>query len=350
MQKVNSKESLEWFKQLLSIDSTSGKEDEVVYWLCNNLKTASNKVEVLENGDGVLNVRCSWGKPRVFLCTHCDTVPPFIPPVIDGDKIKGRGACDAKGQIFSMFQACLILEEADVSDFGLLILSGEETGSFGAKAYNSKYNGGEAIIVGEPTDNKMVAASKGTQSFAITIKGRSCHSGYPELGSSAINKFVEFVNALNNYSFPVDEVLGETTWNIGELKSDNKQNILSPEVYFRIYFRTTFVSAGKIKDVIHDLLPEDSLVEDFGGDQPLCYLTFDGFPTKTVAFGSDAPRLTQFKHRILCGPGSITVAHTQKEFITLQDIKVAVEQYISFVKKLLNEDTDIGLRPYGPHD
>ena len=64
-------------------------------------------------------------------------------------------------------------------------------------------------------------------------------------------------------------------------------------------------------------------------------MTLEGFPQTTVAFGSDTPRLSKFARRALCGPGSISVAHTAAEHILLQDIETAVEQYVRMACTLL---------------
>lgn len=326
---------IEFFLDMLSIESTSGSERFFGEWLSEKLRTETNEVTVLEVGDGTVNIECKWGIPRVWFCTHCDTVPPYISPEKVENRIYGRGACDAKGQIFSMFMACIRLEKSGFNDFGLLILAGEETGSFGAKAYSALQRSNGIVIVGEPTDNAMVKASKGTHAFEITLHGKSCHSGYPELGCSAIDLFVDFLNKLRNVKWPNDELLGLTTWNIGELHSRNRQNILSEKVCFRLYFRTTFQSAPLVKKVLLGLLPDGSDMIDNGGDTPTQYITFEGFPQTVVAFGSDTPHLHCFSGKILCGPGSITVAHTHDEYIEISDIEKAIEQYFSFAKILL---------------
>lgn len=318
------------FLDMLRIDSTSGREAEFACFLESALKTPLNTVRRFESADA-LNLLFSWGSPKFFFCTHMDTVPPYIPPALEGDVVKGRGACDAKGQIFSMFEACKELEHQGYTDFALLLLSGEETGSFGAKAFTRDCPGGDIVLVGEPTDGKMVSASKGTKSFAVRIPGKACHSGYPQFGKSAVEKFIDFCNELRSVSFPVDPVLGETTWNIGNLASDNPQNILSPEVSFRIYFRTTFVSDSMVQEWMESRPGME--VTPYGGDTPMTYFTVEGIPLTTVAFGSDAPRLDKFARRALCGPGSIRVAHTPDEQISLGEIEQAVKQYITiFVK------------------
>ena len=157
------------FNEMLAIDSTSGREGELADFLAGRLKTEHNEVKRFE---GVQNVMVSWGQPRVVFCTHLDTVPPYIAPEFDDHgEVRGRGTCDAKGQIFAMWEACKALEAKGYDGFGLLLLVGEETGSYGAKAFREQHPGAEWGIVGEPTDNCMASAAKGTKSFEVTFTG-----------------------------------------------------------------------------------------------------------------------------------------------------------------------------------
>ena len=348
------------FLDMLRFDSTSSKEGAFADYLAGIMAGPGRRIETFEVGDGTRNLLVSWGTPKVIFCSHLDTVPPYIAPVVEDGVVRGRGTCDAKGQIFSMYEACRQLEARGCTDFGLLLLAGEETGSFGAKAYNAlmSKNGGSSqawLIVGEPTDNAMASAAKGTKSFEVTFDGRPCHSGYPENGESAILYFNDFVNALRSIVFPVDEVLGETTWNIGKLVSDNPQNILSEKLSCRVYFRTTFESDEMVCNVMKNIAGADAklrfgrrkvqdgsdivakdvapwqkamTVKAFGGDTPSRFDVLEGFESKPVAFGSDAPQLTCFAHKILCGPGSILVAHKDEEHVLLSDLEKAVANYV----------------------
>ena len=322
-----------FFKEFLSIDSTSGKERKVAEWLAERLPgmfPAANRpaLRVEEVGDGTLNLLLTWGAPRIVFCSHLDTVPPYIEPSFADEVIKGRGSCDAKGQVFAIVEACKRLAEEGKTDFGMLLLAGEETGSWGAKAFAKTDFKAEYLVVGEPTDNCMVSASKGTKSFDLKFTGEPFHSGYPQYGVSAVDLFVEFVNALKAKDFGMDPVLGETTWNIGLVHSDNPQNILSPELTCRLYFRTTFVSDEAVCAWMAEAQNGRLAVTPRGGDTPARYWTVEGIPTKAVAFGSDAPHLTGFAHKAICGPGSITVAHRDDECIRAADLATAVEQYI----------------------
>ena len=318
---------MELFRQILSFDSTSGSERELGQWLAEHLEAPF--VETFEVGDGTLNVLLRWSEtPRVVYCSHMDTVPPYIPPTFTDDRVLGRGTCDAKGQFYAMYRACQRLAAAGEKDFALLIVSGEETGSWGAKAFSKTDFTAPLLVVGEPTDNCMVSASKGTKRFDLTFTGKAFHSGYPEHGLSAVELFVDFMNALRAAGFPDDPVLGPTTWNVGHLVSDNPQNILSPELSCRLYFRTTFASDAAVEAWMRAQASDRLRVEEIGGDAPARYFTLPGFPTKPVAFGSDAPHLTGFAQKIICGPGTITVAHRDDEFLSLSDFQQAINNYV----------------------
>ena len=351
----------ELFLQMLNMDSTSGKEREFADFLAVRFDGSGRRIQVFEAEGGFRNVLVSWGNPKVFFCSHLDTVPPYISPSVDNVSdvvFRGRGTCDAKGQIFAMYEACKALEAQGRTDFALLLLYGEETGSFGAKAYNAMIDHpleDSWVIVGEPTDNCMASAAKGTKSFEVRFTGKACHSGYPENGESAIEYFNDFMNALCSIVFPKDEVLGETTWNVGKLVSDNPQNILSDSLTCRVYFRTTFESDEMVCNIMKNIAGPDAKlrfgrrkVQDgsdivakavapwqkamsvtaYGGDSPSRFEVFEGFPSKPVAFGSDAPQLSCFPHKILCGPGSILVAHKDEEHISLNDLEIAAANYV----------------------
>ena len=330
---------LQLFKDILEVDSTSGKERALAEWLLERLEAPCK--EAMEVGDGTLNLLFSWGTPQVVFCTHLDTVPPYIAPVFPAgvslsgtslrdpsqETIKGRGACDAKGQIVALYTACKELEAQGRTDFGLLLVSGEETGSWGAKAFAKTDFRAPYLIIGEPTENKMVSACKGTLSYELTFRGEAFHSGYPQYGTSAVDLFVDFYNSLKTTDFGTDPELGETTWNVGLLHSDNPQNILSPELTCRIYFRTTFLSHQAVQDWMEQ--QKNVVTRRVGlGDTPAKYMTVDGIPAAPASFGSDAPHLTNFTHKAICGPGSIRHAHRPDEQITLAELETAVAQYV----------------------
>jgi acetylornithine deacetylase len=208
----------------------------------------------------------------------------------------------------------------------------------------------------------MASAAKGTKAFEVTFTGKACHSGYPENGLSAVEMFCDFMNALRSIVFPKDDVLGDTTFNVGKLSSDNPQNIVSDKLTCRVYFRTTFESDEMVCNVMRnmagpqarlrfgrrtvqdgsDIISKDVApwqksmsVNPLGGDSPTRFTVLDGFESKPVSFGSDAPQLKNFRRKILCGPGSILVAHRDEECVSLKDLETAVANYIKMFEKLI---------------
>ena len=159
---------LEFFLEILGTCSTSGEERRLAEFLEERLPVPGCTVIEHEVGDGTINVMLDWsgtGKPSFVFCTHMDTVPPFIKPSVvcvrkgeilpdgrvaldDDTMITGRGSCDAKGQLFTMYNACLRLQKEGYTDFGLLLLAGEETGSHGAIAWTRDCEGGDFVLVG----------------------------------------------------------------------------------------------------------------------------------------------------------------------------------------------------------
>ena len=344
------------FLDILSFDSTSGAEKPLADYLEKELKAP--RVQTWDVPEGGRNLLFSWGTPRVVFCTHMDTVPPYIPPVFpegicDFEKggasktaenasapmtVFGRGACDAKGQIVALYAACCQLAAEGLDGFGLLLLSGEETGSWGAKAFAKTDFRAPYLIIGEPTEGKMVSACKGTKAFELVFHGEAFHSGYPQFGHSAIDSFVDFVNELRTVDFGQDPELGATTWNIGRLVSDNPQNVLSPELRCRLYFRTTFLSDSRVEEEVKRIAGEAAApsieVVAIGGDTPSRWFTIPGFEAAPASFGSDAPHLTNFEHRAICGAGSIRFAHRPDEQVSLSELDAAAERYVAMFKAL----------------
>src|SRR5204862_4866330 len=96
------------------------------------------------------------------------------------------------------------LLEANVSDFGLLFVVGEEAGSAGARAANQVPNHSRYLINGEPTESKLALGSKGALRAALKAVGRAAHSAYPHMGESAIDKLLDILADLRRLQLPVD--------------------------------------------------------------------------------------------------------------------------------------------------
>jgi len=183
----------------------------------------------------------------------------------------------------------------------------------------------------------MVSGCKGTKAFELVFHGEAFHSGYPQFGHSAIDSFVDFVNELRAVDFGSDPELGPTTWNIGRLVSNNAQNVLSPELRCRLYFRTTFLSDARVEEEVRRIAAASNHeieITAIGGDTPSRWFTIPGFEAAPASFGSDAPHLTNFEHRAICGAGSIRFAHRPDEQVSLAELDEAAERYVAMFKAL----------------
>src|SRR5690242_9781758 len=155
-----------------------------------------------------------------------DTVPPFITSSEDSENIYGRGSCDAKGIIAAQITAADRLRAQGLS-VGLLFLVGEERDSLGAKVANQHAPGSRFLVNGEPTDNRLALASKGTLRVEVIASGKMAHSAYPELGDSAIDKLLVVLERLRVMELPSNPEFGPCTLNIGTIEGGRAPNVIS---------------------------------------------------------------------------------------------------------------------------
>src|SRR5437773_2382421 len=240
-------------KRLIAIPSISGDEKAVALFLADYLSGIGLHVELQDAEADRPNVYARRGEPEVILSTHTDTVPPYVEFREDDDFIYGRGACDAKGLIAAMVKAGEGLIEANVSDFGLLFVVGEEAGSPGARAANAIPNRSRYLINGEPTESKLALGSKGALRAMLRASGRAAHSAYPEMGESAVNKLLDVISDLRRIELPSDETLGATTMNIGMLKGGVAANVIPPEAEAELMFRVV-TSTQSLKNLIEGVV------------------------------------------------------------------------------------------------
>jgi acetylornithine deacetylase len=320
-------------RALVSIESVTGNEQACGIFLRRALEARGFQVEMQPVEGGRANVLALRGNPEIVLSTHMDTVPPFIPPNEDAEFIYGRGSCDAKGIIASQVMAAERLVAESVSDFGLLFLVGEETLSDGARVANDAPRGTKYMINGEPTENKLALGTKGILRVDLRTRGRMAHSAYPQFGESAIDKLLDVLADLRALKLPHDPTLGASTLNIGIISGGRAANVIPDEAAAQILIRTVN-GTQELRGQIARLL--DGRCEyEFVRDTPALHMeTLPGFETDVVAFTTDLPSLTRWGRPILLGPGSIRVAHTDRECVAKADLTRAVELYCRLVRDL----------------
>jgi len=330
-------EVFELAKSLMSIPSISGDEKAVGFFLRDHLESLGWSVELQPVSENQNNVIATLNEtPRVWLSTHMDTVPPFIPPTEDDEKIYGRGACDAKGIIAAQINAAEQLRKERIEDIGLLYTVEEERASTGAKAANLHPLAAkcEYMINGEPTDNDLAIGSKGTFRLNIKTKGMAAHSAYPEEGDSAIEKLLDILDDIRHTKFPNDDFFGDTTVNIGTIEGGAALNVIPPTAEAGLAIRLT-TKRQPIEDALRSIVRDRGEIEILSFSEPVRMFEADGFNKKVVRFTTDIPHMPNWKNPLLLGPGSILVAHTKHEFVLKRDLETAVSLYIGLVTKLL---------------
>jgi acetylornithine deacetylase len=320
--------------ELLSIQSTTGSEGTTVDFVSRWLVGRGWNVTLQEVSQGRSNIWASRSGGGVTFSTHLDTVPPYVPPRLEGTKLFGRGSSDAKGIAAAMLVAADRLVGGGEKRVELLFVVGEEKGSDGARAANNLGTKSRFLINGEPTESKLASGAKGSLRAIIRTRGREAHSAYPHLGQSAIEPMLELLPTLRKLPLPSDPVLGETTVNIGTIKGGTEANIIPAHAEAEIMFRLVS-DVGPIKKMILDWAKGRADVE-FGSHIPAQrFATVPGFDTEPVAYTSDIPLLSNWGEPFLFGPGSIHVAHTPDEFIDVDELRTSVDDYERLAKTLL---------------
>ncbi len=335
---------LEFARQLIDIESTTGNEGEVGQFLANFLRERGYSVleQPLDDlplpapGSRIprVNVIAAVGEPDVVFSTHFDCVPPFFPSRIEDGKLFGRGSCDAKGILAAQVAAAERLRAKGETRIGLVFVGGEERGSDGAKAANKIASKTKFLINGEPTDLRLGAATRGCYRVRLTATGKAAHSGYPELGESAIEKLMDCLMALRDADWPADALLGKTHYTVGLINGGMAPNVIPPNAEAEVFFRT--VGAHEpVRELLHATLGGRVKIEEILELPAVTMHTVPGFETAVFSYFSDIPFLSNWGAPLLLGPGSIHVAHTDREHVSIDELQRAVDVYEQLAATLL---------------
>jgi acetylornithine deacetylase len=329
-------EPVAFARSLIDIDSTTWREGAAARRLAAELSTLGYQVTEQPVSDDRINVFARLdAPPQVVFSTHIDCVPPFFPSRVERGLLFGRGACDAKGIIAAQVAAAERLRAAGETRFALLFVAGEERGSDGAAVANAQAPPGVRFLInGEPTDNRLGAATRGMYRLRLNAKGRAAHSSFPELGESAIDKLLDALMVIRGLDLPDDPLLGRTHYNVGLIEGGVAPNVISPHASAELMFRIVGDGAPirAALRVVKSLVRIEHILEI-----PAVRLhTVPGFETAVFPYTTDVPVLTNWGTPLLVGPGSIHVAHTDEEHLSIAELHQAVELYTSLARSLLH--------------
>lgn len=338
-------------------------------------------VQVHEAVPGRPNVIARWEGapgPTLGFCSHIDVVPAgdhslwAVDPYgasIDGGRLFGRGSSDAKGPIAAALEAVAMLKASGFEPTGTLeleLVSDEESGGFKGAGWlvQEGLTRPDIAIVGEPTLLRVVRAQRGIAWSRITTHGVAAHGSAPERGVNAIDHMAalirELLSSVPDISHPV---VGAPTLSIGTIHGGAKLNIIPASCVIEIDRRT--IPGETNEDVIaqfeaaveraREVYPDmDATVEIVDSGAPFempadsrlvrtmaeATETATGRASEIIGFrgASDARFLVEAGAEVIVfGPGDITLAHTARESIDLEDLAGGAIAYALAFARLLGQ-------------
>jgi succinyl-diaminopimelate desuccinylase len=302
------------------------------------------------------------GSPVVMFEAHLDTVglsgTATTKARSHAGRVYGRGACDTKGSLTAMLEGVRLLAGLDPSRRPTVVMVGsidEEFAGTGAETLSKADNDIDMAVVGEPTGLEVATAHKGVLRFEIAVHGRPAHSSKPYLGVNAISAMAPVVLAIESEYVPrlqdvVHPLVGSPTLNVSTIRGGTAQNIVPAECVIAIDRR---VNPGENPEAI--LAEVDSLLEslpsgeasfersaptlvtsplDTPTDHPLVVALQSGQETVLgergqpmgMTFGTDASLFGPSGIPcVVFGPGSIDQAHSDEEWVEVEDVAKAAE-------------------------
>jgi acetylornithine deacetylase/succinyl-diaminopimelate desuccinylase-like protein len=313
-------------------------------------------------------VRASRAAETLLVASHLDTVPvdrmsidPFDPRVSDG-RLQGRGSCDTKAGMAALMAALeRVLERGSLARNLVLVGEADEesSGSVGVSDVLAHLAGTRIdwAIATEPTELRVVNAHKGTAFLRVEAQGRACHSSEPGRGRNAIVALARAIGVLEELSLDLARRphagLGAATLSVGLVGGGQAPNIVPDRAWLVMDRRTLPGDTGEsLRAEIDGAFARAGLVdvkvsEVRMGKQPLytaptqaaaqaCFRALERCgcnpDPRSVAFGTDAGLFAREGiPSLVLGPGSITQAHTEAEYVEIDQL----ERMVAVFEQLL---------------
>ncbi len=358
---------------------------ELIDYICEYLSSYNIETSRIYNQDkSKASIYYSIGRvelPGLVLSAHTDTVPvdaqqwsqnPYELK-IHKNRYYGRGTSDMKGFISLVLALTPWIISKSFSEPVHVALSyDEEVGCLGVGPLISKMKNNicnpKLVIVGEPTDLKIINQHKSCHTFETEFYGKKAHSCYPEWGCNAVYYANDFINELRkieqtlfdgdqdtNFEPPYSSLnvgliegglahniipdYARVTWNIRCLPNENPHDILSnlfskilPSIEYEM--KKNFSEARVSNKNTSNILP---LYQDNYPDMLNSLTKTDLTHKHGVSYGTDAGFFSDIGWKtIVCGPGKIEQAHTSDEYIEIDDIKDGIDFMISLMNGILS--------------
>lgn len=375
--KIDKQELVGILNKLISIPghlNIPGQESEIGRYILSIFKSEKIDTTLQEVEDGRSNVISSikgtWPGMSLALNGHIDTVPPNdsmkeYEPVIRDGKVFGLGAADMKGSLAAMIYSMIILKRSGIKLNGSAFFTGvigEETGGTGTRYLLQNGFNADFIIVGEPTDLKVVNSHKGCYQLDIVIKGKAAHASIPEKGVNAISAMCEFIALINKEYLPVlkerkQGSIGSPTLSIGMIRGGKKVNIVADKCTVTLDRR--WIDSEQLPDLKNEIehylkkvcenieginyeiipgLPDGCYFGPFFLRSDHKYIkilkrVYDSLGKKMEISGmqgwTDASTIVYHGiPAVIIGAGSMELAHSECEFVEISEVVEAAKIYL----------------------
>ncbi len=375
-------------KKIVRIPSLPGHEGDVAGAIITEMERLNyDKVWTDKAGNIIGQINGGQG-PTVLLNGHMDHVdpgpaegwpyPPFSGQIVDGE-LWGRASVDMKGPVACMIYALGLFKKMGLKPPGNVLMTVpvmEEVGGLGTQYLASRLKG-EAAICGEPSHNTLRRGHRGRIGLKVTFKGRSAHASAPHLGHNPHYVAATFLTKLKTLEMETDDTLGPATVAPTLYATDQvSPNVIPSEVYIDLDWRNVpdelpteildrvqkladaclADQATEMEAVVEistsDFTTYTGLKKKFPAVFP-SFLLADDHPVLTAAqstlanvvgeergvdiwrFATDGGHLmTSDIPTIGFGPGDETLAHTNRERISLAQMEEAVVAYAALTLSL----------------
>lgn len=297
----------------------------------------------------------------LLVASHLDTVPvdgmeidPFD-PVVEGDRVLGRGSCDTKAGMAALLEALERVLDRGTLRRNILVVgeSDEELGSLGVSDVLAHLEDRRPdwVLATEPTDLRLINAHKGVVHAQVRAQGRACHSSDPSLGRNAIVLLARAILAIDEDAAIFAErphpQLGPATLSVGIVRGGQAPNIVPDEARIWVDRRTlpnenpdivrseleaSLARAGLAGEVVVEACSEEKPPLETPPSDLSVAASADALESVGlsgqcghVAFGTDAGVFGRAGiPGVVLGPGSIDVAHTSREFVPIHEVETMV--------------------------
>ena len=289
------------------------------------------------------------GDTHLVLNTHIDTVPPHVEYARDGDVVRGRGSCDAKGPLTSLLDAFLACDPED-GRVTLAVTPDEETVSTGAAALDLDADG---YVVGEPTGLDVCTAARGRFEGTVSVSGSAAHAAEPESGVNAVGALAPLFRAVESFDDehgPGEHAqLGGPTLTVTTVEGGEATNQVPAECRFTLDRRSVPPETAEgfreeIEGHLRAHAPDGVGVEFALLDRPTAFLEAwatdpdaslvrrlteaSGGETRSFTAATEASYFANDAPTVVFGPGVLAddegaVAHSKREYVRLSEVEEA---------------------------